>query len=206
MKLAINRLAKWIGAVSMVVLAPLAQAGLENGNFEGTFGAWAINTGTVLNTDGTVFQQTQFHGGSQSALFEGDLGNGPQSLGQSITMLTPSTAYTFGFWAKCVLHAPRSDNTTDCSADNFEVTFDNSPFVYGAGTLDSGTGFTYFEAIFSTISGQTEVELIFTSTGGSDEDMFLDDVTLSNVPEPGSLLLVGAALTAGAIIRRRRVV
>ena len=52
------------------------------------------------------------------------------------------------------------------------------------------------------------LSFVFLALAADLSNLYVDDVSINavpggNIPEPGSLLLVGAALAAGAMVRRR---
>ncbi len=100
MKLKIKQLAKWIGAVSIVVLAPLVQASnvVLNPGFEDStssfFDNWADSS--------EVLDSTKAHGDNRSARFGDNSTVSPgDTLGQSLTGLSTLSVYEFGFWLRC---------------------------------------------------------------------------------------------------------
>ena len=215
MKLAIRKLAMWIGAVSIAVLAPLAQGGLvTSGGFENGLSDWTNLGGNV------IVSTTIAVGGSKSALFGQvsypdplNAGQSFDSLGQTLSGLNAATTYDFGFWVRC---DTQSTPPVSCDTDVFDV--------YLAGVLINRDGIgnslltdvaisNGFHHYLGTISpGVAGSAFLDFQTNEYPRSVFLDDVLFEvaacnpncNVPEPGSLLLVGVALTAGAIVRRRR--
>ena len=222
MKLAIRKLAMWIGAVSIAALAPLAQASISNPGFEFDFSGWTATSDANINST----ESANVHSGSKSAFF-GFAGPGPDSLGQSLT-LNPTSTYVFGFWVKCL---PQPFTTPqDCGQGGY-LNLDFLSVFLGttqlALNLDGALGTNDFQHYLTTaVTPVSASELLEFRIGPGLSDgiggffplypdqIYVDDVTFvetlacngpgCNVPEPGSLLLVGVALTAGAIVRRRR--
>ena len=215
MKLAIRKLAMWIGAVSIAALAPLAQAGLvTDGGFENAganppvFANWVDSGGTVRST-------TTFRGGSSSAEVQGQSSGQTESLKQPLSGLNSGFTYNLSFWVKC-----KTQGGGTCDTDIFDVYLDsvlinrdsggNSILssLLSVGGSDSGFDH-YFGTVTPGIGGAPFLDFQSTEYPNT---VFLDDVLFEeaacnpncNVPEPGSLLLFGVALTAGAIVRRRR--
>lgn len=133
--------------------------------------------------------------------------------------LNNPNGYLFSFFVK--------GDATGLYVDLYEASDPNSPFVslldlFAISTPgNSGGEWVEYSGEFSGPAGAIIgidffVERIGTSPLG---DLFLDDVSIiekactpgdpgcggTTVPEPGSLLLVGAALAAVAIVRRRKV-
>ncbi len=223
MKLKIKQLAKWIGAVSIVVLAPLVQANLvKNGGFDNEnplvdlgnitpqFAFWSDSTFVLLSN--SIRRSPDW-----SATFGDD--NGSATLTQTLT-LDANSKYNFEFWLRCDKQSLLGGGTCDAlSVDPFSAfsaSLDGVDIALSGTTGPTGTFSRYSGTIMTggiAPVGNLKFALndpsgVFTPT------LFLDDVFMDlqpactgnscNVPEPGSLLLVGVALTAGAIVRRRR--
>lgn len=230
MKLAIRKLAMWIGAVSIAVLAPVAQAAnlVSNAGFETSgagfpevFTGWVDSGGTVVGINPSVVTATDpliVHSDLQSAAILGVSVGTTESLKQQLTGLNSASSYTFGFWVKCTTQS----RAASCDTDIFDVFLGSVLINRDSGGINilsrvlslagSESGFDhYFGTVTPGIGGSAFLD--FQSTEYS-KSVFLDDVLFEevvacigaacNVPEPGTLLLVGAALTAGAIVRRRR--
>lgn len=225
MKLKIKQLAKWIGAVSIVVLAPLVQAsnvvlnpGFEDSTTTSFFEHW-VDSADVLDS-------ATAHGGNRSAAFGTNTTNPPgDTLGQSLTGLSTSSVYDFGFWLRC---ATQNGTVSICASLMNAGAFSGLPPVpspfsdffsvfLGADKLSFsavGTAENDFTHYVGTVTPGSTAALLEFRVNGYDNSILLDDVFMDlqpactgnscNVPEPGSLLLVGVALTAGAIVRRRR--
>ncbi len=217
MKLAIRKLAMWIGAVSMAVLAPVAQASVVNGGFESDLTGWTNLGGSVIVSDTATGGIAL--GGFKSALF-GTISypdpNVPlqmfDSLSQGLSGLDATATYDFGFWVRCDLVGGAPCGDTDVFDVYLGGVLINRDSL-GNSILDvvgSSNGFDhYLGTVKPGISGSAILDF---QTNEYDNSVYLDDVLFElaacnpncNVPEPGTLLLVGAALTAGAIVRRRR--
>jgi PEP-CTERM motif len=78
--------------------------------------------------------------------------------------------------------------------------------VAGTPESDNDGGWTPFTGQIGPVSNGWVLSFTFTDPGN--DDLFMDDVTLTartgtGIPEPGSLLLVGVALASVALVRRR---
>ena len=159
--------AKWVGALAIATLAPLAQAIPV-----GSFLTPGINLGAL------------------------DLSQG-STLSVEVSGFVPGLDYRFQF----VAVGPTGFNIGDLS-----VSF--ADFGPAAGVLEGD-----FTASFGTETWLFEV----TGLGIPDQEVSINLAQIfclgnpvecsgstNNVPEPGTLMLVGAALLAGAAIRRRK--
>ena len=159
--------AKWVGALAIAMLAPLAQA-IPVGSFVSP----GINLGPL-------------------DLLQGN------TLSVEVSGFVPGLDYRFQF----VAVGPTGFNIGDLS-----VSF--ADFGPAAGVLEGD-----FTASFGTETWLFEV----TGLGIPDQEVSINLAQIfclgnpvecsgstNNVPEPGTLMLVGAALLAGAAIRRRK--
>lgn len=181
----------WVTAVGLLLLDPrLGQAAIfSNGDFEtGDFSSWF----EILPTDPlTTIQgvdQFQPHSGTYGAYF-GTL-NEISGIRQ-VFDTTPGTEYTLSFWLQ-----------NEATGTNFfQALWDGAPVR----TLTNHAEFSYTQyAVNVTASGSSaELEFVF-----SRDDAFywdLDDVSLSAVPEPTSLMAWWSLslIALGSAYRRR---
>ena len=204
MKLGMKTLVACIGALSIAALVPFAHAApiVTNGGFEAGNPPWGptgdASVVSVFDTPGHPARQ-----GDQSMGFIPSLdANGSHSgtASQSVAGLNSLFTYQLDFY----------------------LFGDITGFGFSFGPISNLTNLSSepdpvvdpdWTHYFTTFNGVSSGTLLFTS--GVDREVFLDDVSLNciqnctvvdpgtNVPEPGTLVLVGAALAASALVRRR---
>ena len=146
------------------------------------------------------FNQLSPNGGNFVAL-DGDTDyNGP--LQQSISGLTPGGKYTVAFsWAAIQL-----TNRTGETTERFDVSLGSQ--TLSTATLTNPTqGFSGWKSASLTFTASAATELLsFLSVGtpnGLPPVALLDGVSLTEVPEPGTIALLGAGMLAVGALRRR---
>jgi hypothetical protein len=191
-----------IGVVLVVLTATARTATATslvlNGGFEaGSFSSWTATPGGI-----TSFGVATSHprSGSDAAFFAGvnfGLGN-EDRISQSFAT-TPGQSYAIDFWveqdvASCV-------PSGSCLANDFSAFWNGAPIL----SLVSAPAFGYTQYTFLQLATGNTSTISFAA---ANEPGFyrLDDVSVSQAPEPASLMLVGGGLAVclGRLHRRRR--
>jgi hypothetical protein len=179
-----NKLAAWAGAAAFALLTPLAHANfVTNGGFEtGDFSGWTQFGDTSFTA---VSGGPAVHSGSFGAAF------GPAAPG-GISQLIATTAgvdYVVDFWLQL------DDSATPNSFSWSWNGVTQAPVFVDAGAF----GYTEFSAVVTGAAGSSTLEFTFLN-----ENSFFDLDDVSVVPEPGTLALMGVAMLAGGVARRRK--
>ncbi len=206
-----NRLIKWFGGLALAALAPLAMANLvlvEGFNTDPTSFTLAGNA---------VVAGNDTHDGAGNLRFDSTPDGGPiGSASRSVSLVSTGT-YLLDFFLRGNIGALTItfDGVSVMDINKFRPTL---PLVAELDGNGNATGWLVYSGV---ISGSTGGALLFSFNDASlnPVDAFIDDVSIvcdagapigcapvnpNPMPEPGSLLLVGVALTGLALARRRK--
>ena len=186
-----KKLITTLGAFAIVLLAPIAQALpvnlVSDPSFEDFGSGWTF-TGQAATSD------LKFYDGHQSMTVVATPPDHGKGTAEQTVALNSALSYLLDFYVF-------GGSTSDFSG--FSVSFGSQTLAtFGKESGALNPEWTHFSTTFTGNSGGS---LIFKFDRAGDN--FLDLVSVTspvNVPEPGSLFLVGAALAAGAMFRRKK--
>lgn len=227
MKLEITRLTKWMLAIAVTAAMPLAHAfaTFSNGGFEAGDSPWTFAPAAVVGITPATGNITPGHSlHFKDAVVGNDLHRTfSGSATQTFTFDgTEAGNYHFEFWTKGRL--PSQPSTVPLLSPFVVsiVDFAALSFTLGSGSANPGGWTPYFGNVELNVGDHTLSFMVDASAlGGTAFDFNIDDVSFTknptfcdpanpacgggpgNVPEPGTLFLLGAALAAGAAVRRK---
>ncbi len=183
---------------------------IGNAGFEDAFGTWETDTvnwapyGTSIGQSGW-----QSHGGSNALILANFVGapyDGTSSFAEQKPGVDASTGYDISFYTLW------DSGFVDNGASAYlKVSWDTSaaPYTYGAAQtydLNLGTASEWTLQTFQVTSGATaqnaKLEFGFNGTAGGGS-AYVDDVSMTVVPEPVSATLLGLGILAIYTVRRK---
>ncbi|WP_158931849.1 DUF642 domain-containing protein [Acidisphaera sp. S103] len=161
------------------------------------------NTGSE-KLDGTATFTGSSPNGDNFVALDGDPSvGGGGGLSQMINGLTVGTKYTLSFvWAASQLQSKTGQTTEDLQVSLGGQIFATTPTV--TNPSNSFTG--WFTQAYTFTATSTQELLSFLSQGspsGEPPIALLTDVSVTKVPEPGTLTVLGAGLAGLMAVRRR---
>lgn len=221
MKINLKTLMRYAGALAMAAVMPLAHAAsvlVPNGDFESGNSPWtfAPAAGVSIVQPGRAADGSTDASGHalQFKSFVADKAlhsDGSATQDNPFTQILLDGTYLFNFWAKGDLSALAF--LTASITDPLGPTKVNLPFIQGSvlgeWTQYSSSGlflsadFDTFQFLLNPVRSPFQVSIDDISFTACDPGVSCTPNGNGNVPEPGSLFLVGAALAAGAVVRRK---
>lgn len=211
MKNKLVQTAKWCVGVAALSIAGLGHSAVNlvtNGDFEANQNGWDFS-GVLIDvgpggTGGSAAAGAQFQA----------VGNDPDDNTFRQTLnLNPMEEYILDFFVRTVGSGALTFKFGEKSFSFFDLGDPDNHYVESD---DPEPGWTHFSTSIQNFAGG---QLYFGVSGGLGAEVYVDDVSLicsngasnlacrqqtTDVPEPGSLMLVGAALAGLGIARRRR--
>jgi hypothetical protein len=206
-----------IAAAALMFAASASQASQVNLIVNGGFDTSNVAVGSYAYSNGFSAQVVQaspwvFGNGSGIANFSSDWG-GAASNGAVAFMQD----YVPAGWGAPTLSQQFASNETslkisfelaartDHAAEGLLVSL-NGLLLTPAALVPLSNALTAYEFIVHGLTGSSHTLSFagFNASGANDASLFLDNVSVTLVPEPGSLALVLAALLGGAALRRQR--
>jgi PEP-CTERM motif len=190
--------------VVLSLLAPLlaTAATVSNGDFESGAAGWTVAPvvyiGPVAPYDGPLYSGV-YTGGLQAAFFgAGDSVGG--SIYQDITTVA-GQKYQVSFTYGAVAYA-EPQSLLASAIDGVSL---GSTAVSASGTFDRAAILSPYSFMFTAASGLTRLTFADTSSVTTSVDGVLDNVSITAVPEAGTIsMMLGGLAMMGFMARRRR--
>lgn len=155
-----------------------------------TIDGWTYTGRTGIAANGSAFGVSQASG-NQAAFIQSDGSTISQSFDFTGGRFTLDFLAEYRMWY--------GGNTVYVTVDNQQLTFGGNTAFAPA----TGWTFTNYESDAIELSAGNHV-LTFTGTSPYDFTTFIDDVSITAVPEPGSLALLAIGALSVASLNRRR--
>ena len=180
-------------SASIIVLDPGFESGAP-GSYTGAMGdGWVVTAGTgaICNNSGAGCGNAgDAHTGSQMAFL--DWSTTPNTIAQTLSTVVGQT-YEISYWV------------ADGEPNFLKVTFGGSTLFDGTAPTSGVSPGDYVHYTFDETATSTSTVLAFSGQRTVGGGTLLDDVSVSQVPEPATLLLTSVALLGLALLRQRQV-
>lgn len=147
--------------------------------------------GAGMLGNGSAYGNTPAPDGAMVLLLKG-LGG----VSQQISGLDVSQQYQISLYAEGRADSYWQGELQDLGPNPFRVSLDDSPLSFGGSTTitPSSDAYTLYTALFTPTASTMTLKITSALTAAADLSSFVDNVTVSTIPEPSALILVATGL------------